>query len=203
MSRRQSLLCDRETRYPSATKACLQRFQSVRDNAMSNPPALIRCTKCREIFQPDLTTSGKWICPNCQAKNPNLKRHYRSVADLFILGFVLTSGVIAFGFSQYGPTTGLLIAAAHCLLLLVTIVLVYRSREPWNDTPAQTLIWIVFGLAILFNVVGPLLSRRLPNPGLLVVYGIIIPYLLWLHNKAKQAAVTGPQVTQNSSGDLP
>ncbi len=157
---------------------------------MSNFAPVIKCKKCGGTFQPDLKTKGKWICPNCQAKNANLKRHYRSVADLIILGLIATVIFILIGFKQRGLDFGLILTAAHAVLLLVTIVFVYKSKAPWEDTTTKTLIWVVFGLALSFNVFIPLLTIGILNIPVLVIYTIIFPYLFWLNAQANKCIVT-------------
>ena len=43
------------------------------------------------------------------------------------------------------------------LLLVVASVAIYMSKAPWADPIAKLLIWIVFGLAFVSNVILPLL----------------------------------------------
>jgi uncharacterized membrane-anchored protein len=141
----------------------------------------IKCNKCGSTFEPDLNAKEDRPCPSCQASNPNLRRHYRSVADLCILGFIGTAVFVAVGIATAGVTLGVVLAAAEGVLLLVTIVFVYRSKAPWIDRRAKNLIWTVFGLALLFNVFVPLVRAGSINIPFLVVYGIVFPYLLWLN----------------------
>jgi hypothetical protein len=151
---------------------------------MSQGTPAIKCRKCGTIFEPDVKTTGIWPCPSCQTKNPNLKRHYRSLADLCILGLIITLLVVVLGVKNTGLNLGVLVAAAHAVLLFVTIVFVYKSKTPWSDSVAKTLIWVVFGLALLFNVVTPLIFRgRLSIPAI-VVYALVFPYLFWLNVQA-------------------
>lgn len=149
----------------------------------------IKCKKCGNAFQPNMKTTETWPRPSCKAKNPNLKRHYRSVADLFILGLIVTAIVIAVGFSEAGLNLGMILSTGHAILLLVTIVFVYKSKTPWADSAAKALIWTVFGCALLFNVMIPLaLAGRLNIPAI-IVYALVFPYLFWLNSQARKCLV--------------
>lgn len=151
---------------------------------MSQANPVIKCKKCGITFEPDMKTKGTWPCPSCQTKNPNLKRHYRSVADLCILGLIITLLVVVFGVANTGLNLGVLLSAAHAVLLLVTIVFVYKSKNPWADSTAKTLIWVVFGLALLFNVATPLMLAGRLNIPAIIVYAVVFPYLFWLNVQA-------------------
>src|SRR2546427_11225554 len=105
----------------------------IQEERMGEANPTIKCKKCGVTFEPDLKTKGTWRCPSCQAKNPNLKRHYRSVADLCILGLIVTLIVVAVGYANAGLNLGVLLSAAHAVLLLVTIVFVYKAKTPWAD----------------------------------------------------------------------
>ena len=159
---------------------------------MSQTNPAIRCKKCGMTFEPDVKTKGTWPCPSCQTKNPNLKRHYRSVADLCILGLIITLLVVVFVVRSAGLNLGVLLSAAQAVLLLVTIVFVYKSKTPWADSTAKTLIWVVFGLALLLNVVTPfMLAGRLNIPAI-IVYAAVFPYLLWLNVQAGKCTASEP-----------
>ena len=158
---------------------------------MTDTNPTIKCKKCGNTFEPDMKTKKTWLCSSCQAKNPNLKRHYRSVADLCILGLIGTAIVVAIVFSKTGLSLGVMLSVAHGVLLLVTIVFVYKSKTPWSDSIAKTLIWIVFGLALLFNVVVPLvLTGRLNIPAI-IIYALVFPYLFWLNAQASKCTAGG------------
>ena len=159
---------------------------------MSQATTPIKCIKCGMTFEPDVKTTGTWPCPSCQTKNPNLKRHYRSVADLCILGLIITLLVAFFQVTNAGVNLGVLLSAAHAVLLLVTIVFVYKSRTPWADITAKTLIWIVFGLALLFNVATPLMLAGRLNIPAIIVYAVVFPYLLWLNVQAGKCTASVP-----------
>lgn len=174
---------------------------------MNNSNVCIKCKKCGNTFPPDVKTKGPWICPDCLAKNPNLKRLYRSVADVCILGLIFTVIVIVVRINERRVDFGVILAAAHAALLLVTIFFVYKSRAPWKDTTARTLLWTVFGLALVFNLLIPLLSAGLAQvfdvalPALFIetlvipasiVYSIIFAYLLWLNSQANRCTAPEP-----------
>ncbi len=173
---------------------------------MTDSAVCIKCKKCGNTFQPDVKTKRPWVCPSCQAKNPNLKRLYRSVADVCILGLIFTVIVIAVRINERRVDFGVIFAAAHAVLLLVTIISVYRSKAPWKDTRARTLLWTVFGLALLFNLLIPLLAAGLARvfdvalPQLFVemliipasiVYLAVFAYLVWLNSQANKC--TAPE----------
>jgi hypothetical protein len=153
---------------------------------MINAVVSIKCKKCGGSFQPDTHTRGDWLCQNCKAKNPNLKRHYRSVADLCILGLIATVVFIFMRFNQRRFDFGIAFSIAHALLLIVTIVAIYKSKIPWADAPAKILIWAVFSLALMFNVALPLLLTGWLNIPFAVVYAAVFSYLFWLNSQANK-----------------
>ena len=158
----------------------------------------IKCKKCGSTFEPDVKAKKAWLCPSCQAKNPNLKRHYRSVADVCILGLIGTVIFVAIMYARSGLSLGAVLAAAQGMLLLATIVLVYRSKTPWADSRAKNLIWMVFGLALLFNGVVPLVRAGKLNIPFLIVYAIIFPYLFWLNAQARKCTAIEPPTVPSS-----
>lgn len=159
---------------------------------MNGDAIFLKCKKCGESFQPDIKTRGDWVCPKCQCKNPNLKRHYRSVADLFILWLILSA---IFWFVHVN-TVGLDLRAIFSLpflaLLLVAIIFIYKSKMPWTDGISKILIWAVFGAALLLKisqVIQMLLAGQFNIPfviGFGVVYVAIFIYLFWLHHQASK-----------------
>lgn len=163
---------------------------------MSDTTTTIKCRKCGNPFQPDMKTRKLWFCPNCQEKHPNLKRHYRSVADLCLLGFLITIIYIVLYYNQYGLNLGVLLSAGHALLLLVMIVFVYKSREPWADGVAKALIWTVFGLAFVLKALLPLVLFGALNVPVIVVFSIMFPYLFWLNAQANKCILLA--VSENS-----
>ena len=160
---------------------------------MTDTNPAIKCKKCEKQFEPDMNTKGAWLCPGCSTKNSNLKRHYRSVANLCILGLIITAISVSHWFSKTGQLTlGMLLSATHGVLLLVTIVSVYKSQTPWSDSVVKTLIWIVFSLALLSNAVLPfVLAGRLNIPAI-IVYTIIFSYLFWLNSQASKCTAFEP-----------
>lgn len=151
---------------------------------MSPSAVSIRCRKCRRCFQPDLGSRGLWVCPYCRGKNPNLKRHYRAIADLFFLGLAVVVTVVIVNRKQFGPV-GWAVESVQGLLLLVSIVAIYRSTASWADLFVNVLIWIVFSCALLGNVVLPLLLRGQVSVPFLILYALLFPYLFWLNWQAK------------------
>lgn len=152
-------------------------------------PISVNCGTCGMVFTPNLRTRAKWLCVHCRAKNPNLKRHYRSIAILCILALLVTIMVLPVQVIETGVTLGAVVMGAHALLLLSTIICIYKSPAPWMDQPVKTLIWVVFVLALFFNLVLPFLLAGLVNIPFLVVYAIVFPYLFWLSARAKKCTV--------------
>ncbi len=159
---------------------------------MTDTHPTIKCRKCGTVFEPDMKTTKPWQCPTCRAKNPNLKRHYRSVADLFILGLIITAIIIAVALNKVGLNLRVMLSTTHGILLLITIVAIYKSRTPWSDSLIKTLIWIVFGLALLFNVMVPLVFAGRLNIPPIVVYAVVFSYLFWLNAQATKCTVCEP-----------
>jgi hypothetical protein len=159
----------------------------------------IKCRKCGGTFAPDLRIKGCWPCPTCPEKNPNLKRHYRSVADLCILGLIFGGVWVFVGFNKRGLDLGIVLTAADMILLLVTIIFIYKSRSPWTDVPAKTLIWVVFGFALLSNVGTAATFGRKLSIGVLAIYAVVFSYLFWLNAQASKCTV--PKAPRASSGE--
>ncbi|MCL5037148.1 MAG: hypothetical protein M1269_08540 [Chloroflexi bacterium] len=153
----------------------------------------IKCGNCSETFEPDLKTRESWVCPGCTSKNTNLRIHYRSVADICIIGVVMTFLLMIFTIvNQKGITGenyfGFLLEAAWAVLLIYTIVLIYRAGAPWQSRKIKGLIWVVFGGAFFFNVIVPLLVGKLIIP-MIIVYIFVFAYLLWLNSATKKLAL--------------
>ena len=91
--------------------------------------------------------------------------------------------ILFFGIKQLNAFWVLL--ATDTVLLLVTIVAIYRSKTPWASVTVRTLIWVVFLVAFLFNVVVPLLGGRVVIPAV-VVYALLFPYLFWLERLTRR-----------------
>jgi hypothetical protein len=159
---------------------------------MSDSPILINCKKCGESFAPDFKTRGDWICPKCQCKNPNLKRHYRSVADLYILWFIFSAIVLLIYISSAGFDFAVMVRIPFVILLLFTVITIYKSKTPWTDNVAKILIWSSFGVSVMFKAIQTvqlLLADRFTIPFLLgfgIVHVAIFIYLLWLHCQARK-----------------
>jgi hypothetical protein len=156
----------------------------------------VACKVCHKVFEPDVKTKKAWQCSSCSAKNPNLKRHYRSVADLMILGLIVTTFILIAIVIKRGISVGALLLTSDAILLLVTITLIYKSATPWTDRLANVLIWIVFGVAFFTNVVIPFVFVKRLSP-LIVIYLLIFLYLFWLKRAA--VASTRPRLTPPSA----
>lgn len=151
----------------------------------------IGCKNCRNTFQPDLQTKAAWLCPNCQVKNPNLRRHYRSVAGLCILGFLATAIAAVVHFRQAGMTVGIALSTAHAVLLLLATVFVYKSQAPWTDAPVRALLWTVFGLAVVLSIVIPFVLAGILNMAPIIAYALAFPYLFWVDGHARRSRTPG------------
>ena len=161
---------------------------------MSNSSILINCKKCGEGFAPNFKTRGDWICPKCQYENPNLKRHYRSVADLYILWFIFSVVFLLVRIGLVGFDFGAMSRIPFVILLIVTVITVYKSKSPWTDKIAKILIWSCFGVSVAFKTIQTvqlLSADRLNVPFLLgfgIVHVAIFIYLFWLHCQTKKYA---------------
>lgn len=164
---------------------------------MNDIRPVIKCRKCGDQFEPDMKTNGTWNCVRCGERNTNLKRHYRSVADLYILSLIITLIGLAVVFSRTGPNLDFMIVGGHALLLLITIIVVYMSAEPWTDRVAKTMIWFVFLLSLVLNVVMPLVLRGLLNIPMTVAASIVFLYLIWLGWQAKRCQATPASMPGN------
>jgi hypothetical protein len=159
---------------------------------MNEVPVTINCAKCSQPFEPDFKTRGCWICPSCKGKNPNLKRHYRSVGDLYILwlGCLLIFSFLHF--ESAGIDASVFLSLALSIVLVVTIFFVYKSSEPWNDALAKLFIWITFGMLLcgrLIQIAGMAINGNTNFPhifGFAVGYTAIFMYLLWLHFQTRK-----------------
>jgi len=148
---------------------------------------LITCRNCGKTFEPNLSSRKAWKCKHCNTKNPNLKRHWRSLASLCVLGLFIT-GIFLFmeiGLGGFKIRTITLVIQA--LLLITTIIFVYKSPAPWLDFTAKLLIWIVFGLAIVFNVALPAAHHAKIDPLVAGFSIVVILYLAWLEWQSRKA----------------
>jgi hypothetical protein len=152
--------------------------------------ASVKCKHCLHVFRPNLKTSGHWTCPRCGANNPNLRRHYRSVADLFILGLIVTMAAVLLGSTErLELTAGVLVSIAWSVLLLFAIIKIYSARSPWRSMVVKTLIWVVFGARFALYGLEVILVQR-PMPwimGPLVVFVVVFSYLFWLAFATRRA----------------
>jgi hypothetical protein len=107
-----------------------------------------------------------------------------------ILGLLVTGIAIAVFFTRDGLTVGVTFLCAHAALLLVAIIIIYRSAAPWKDPVANWLMWTVFSLAFLMNVVLPFILCRRVGP--VLVYVLIFAYLFWLKSAAARSSAVQP-----------
>ncbi len=155
----------------------------------------IACKNCHQSFTPDMKTRHEWVCPHCQAKNPNLKRHYRSVADLYILWLIFSFIAVTIRFHSDGLNFIVLFSLVFMVLLATAIVIVYKSKTPWADSRVQIIIWLAFGVSLLFRllaILGMLISHQLNTAyliGFSIPYTAIFLYLLWLQFQSNKYAV--------------
>ena len=159
----------------------------------------LNCKDCHEDFQPDLKTTCDWFCPHCKAKNPNLIRHYRSVADLYVLSLFFLVMILVWHVLSVGWDLDFFLSLPMIILLGIAIVVIYKSKTPWIDKKVRHFIWLVFGVSFvfkLFQTVLLLLAGALYFSfvaSFLVIYSFIFFYLLWLElrsRKYRQPTVT-------------
>ena len=110
-----------------------------------------------------------------------------------ILGLLVTALVLVAIVVNKGITIWTLLSAADAILLLVTIILIYKSVTPWRDRVANVLIWIVFGVAFVGNVVIPFAFFGRLSP-LIIFYLLIFLYLFWLKRATVSATLIQPVV---------
>jgi hypothetical protein len=114
------------------------------------------------------------------------------VADVFILGIFGTLVFLAVGISQHGVAPWRIAKSVLWLVLLsYGILRIYRAKAPWRDGVTRTLIWLVFVLAFILNVIVPpfflsVLDVPLVIPSA-IVYGIVFIYVLWVLRVSKRA----------------
>jgi len=120
----------------------------------------VKCKKCGDIFIPDLNTRGYyWNCQKCNAKIPNLRRHYRFIADVCIIGLI--SSILGVGLSWYQQSEQLVciitLGILKIMLLLITIISIYSAKMPWQSSKINALIWTIFGVSVFFDLLAPYL----------------------------------------------
>jgi hypothetical protein len=161
---------------------------------MDNSPVLVRCRKCGRTYAPDLRSSGRWICPHCRAKNPNLKRHYRSIAQLFMLNLLFAVLALFLRRNRASPIVFEVVVGAVALFFFVAILAIYRARAPWASHLVKAMVRSIFALALLANLVAVVrgfASGRI-DPGTIggtIVLVAIIAYIVWLERQARKCTV--------------
>lgn len=160
-------------------------------SAEATQDIVIRCTKCGETFAPDLKLKkDPWFCTQCGAKNPNLRRHFRSVADFFILCLAVTVGVLVYGFSQGKSVTARsIVLTVWAVLLLVATIRIYTVRMPWRDRLGRGLIWVVLALIVADRIVMLVLLPRGMSIPLLVIPIAVLIYVIWVFRAASQCTI--------------
>lgn len=147
---------------------------------MKKQPSAIMCKACKQVFQPQQKGRLPWPCPSCGAKNPNLKRHYRSVAYLFMFGIFLNLLVVVFAFKRVPLNWAGLLMAIQVTMFLAAIIRIYSSPAPWGDVAAKALVWTSLTFTASVNLMLPIvLAGRIPIPHM-VVYSVVFAYLIWL-----------------------
>ena len=159
---------------------------------MTNTHSTIRCKNCRHVFRPDMQASATWLCPNCQTKTPNLKRHYRAVAGLCCVGFVVTLVVLLQGFNQRVSVPILVGNTVVATLFLITTMLVYKAQSPWVNAGIRALIFLVYGLAVLLTVIVPLALEGILNMSPIILCALVFPYLFWVDGHARFSVPAEP-----------
>jgi len=140
----------------------------------------IRCRHCGCVFRPAPAASGVWVCGRCRGKSPNLRRHYRSVADLCVIGLVATLWYLAARLRGPGLDLAAILASAHAVLLALTAGVLYKARAPWASHVVRVLVAAAFVLALGIHEILPLLTTGKLNYLALVVYIVVFAYLFWL-----------------------
>jgi len=155
---------------------------------MRNTQSSVKCKHCGHKFHPNMQGVEGWLCPNCQTKHPNLRRHYRAIAYLCGLGCLVTLIVLLQGFGQEIATVMLVGNTMMAILFAVTTGVVYRAQAPWNDAGIRSLIWTVFGLAVILSVVVPLSLSGTLNMSPIIVFALVFPYLFWVDGHARRSS---------------
>jgi hypothetical protein len=148
--------------------------------------ARVTCKKCEHGFKPDLSTSSPWLCPACGAKNPNLKRHVRSVADVFILWFIVLVVVLLSHVKANGIDLEAAIYVANAVLLLTAIIVIYRRCTSWSSPATHVLMWLPVIFGSMWHVVLPLINAGRVAIPYLAVYVAVALYLVALTRRARQ-----------------
>jgi hypothetical protein len=151
------------------------------------------CNRCRHPFRPDMHTKGPWLCPNCQAPNPNLRRHFRAIGGLCILGFLTTLTVLFICLRESCSTFQLALGAGLALLFLITVFVVYKTQTPWANPTVRNMLWTVFGLAFLLTVVAPLTLMKRLNLAPLLLHVVVFPYFFWVYGHARRSEPAAQQ----------
>jgi len=134
-----------------------------------------------------------WLCPNCQTTNPNLRRHYKAIAYFCGLGFLVTLIVLLEGVTQRVSIFMLVGNTIVAILFAVATGLVYRAQAPWNNARIRSLIWTIFGLAVILSVVVPFSLAGMLNMSPVVLCALVFPYLFWVDGHARRSGGAGSE----------
>jgi len=78
------------------------------------------------------------------------------------------------------------------ILFLIATMLVYKTQAPWTNAGIRSMIWTVYGLAVLLTVVVPLALERIFNMSPIILCVLVFPYLFWVSGHGKASGETGP-----------
>lgn len=153
----------------------------------------IVCLYCNRRIEPDLKSNKPWICVKCNKKLPNLKRHWRSIADVYAIQLSISLLLLLFslfggeGFKSTFEFISFWVSILISVIIPIIIVIrTYSSARPWEERSIR--FWITVWLLLSF--ISVLVSFSTTGSILIVlILGfwpvIILLYFLWLSNKTK------------------
>ena len=160
-------------------------------------PIPIKCGSCGIVFSPDPRSRDAWVCDACGAKNPNLRRHYRSLGILWIFALAIAT-MVGLGLLLEAGTIDYLLLLTWALSLAIVIA-IYGSRAPWMSTPTKVLIWVGIAFALFGNVLYPLIFRDQFSPLRAAVTTVVFAYVCWLQIQARKCSVREEEKAANQS----
>ncbi len=146
----------------------------------------VRCRRCREMFRPDLKTTKSWRCPSCDAGNPNLRRHFQSLADVCVIGVLAKMIFIAIECEgkQHGVGVEIAISAAQCVFIGVLSMYIYKSIKPWVERRVVVLVSVLVWSLLFRSVIIALMSHSLNGISSVVGCALACSYWQWLKFQA-------------------
>jgi hypothetical protein len=132
-----------------------------------------------------------WHCPACRENHPNLKRHYWVIGFVFLYDFVMYVYHTVLVRGEIGWDSEWLLSVGYPLLLLFTIVSVFRSREPWANGVVKAGIWTVLGLVSLLGGISPWIHYGIFKVKVCALVTILVTYIVWLKVQEKRYVVSG------------